>query len=485
VILSDINRLLEILWVHRVNWGAKNIPIDELIKMIISCIFKANLVDLYLLLAEENFWPSLDTILTKNNDNLLMELVGYCGDTELFKLIINREKAKAYDWNSLFSMHSDTGFTVLHHAACSASKDILEILLELMKEKDLDLDHFMFIKDNDDIREPLTIVAEDNEGSQLELIVNYTTNLRKIVNKHSIYSLKFLTASRYLKALKNQELDLSTSTELPKELQFYYANLDSINKHCDLVETCKEFGIGVTTEALNNYRKLLYIIFDKNNIDVNLIFPSFDRYFKIIIENPERFVQAHTRNGQFRGLILTNINAFLAMLIRRMVVKQDNAQDKFILYKLEAAVLITIATYALQYNLDDLLLFLARENLLLPLNCPIAADTFVSFFVYLAAKCKNIDIFNVIIGKEKNKEYDWKELFDTDDHLTTVLHQAVLSGSKDKVIVILKLIIDKGLEIKDFINIQDRDGNTPLMLANEQGHSEIADLLISNGATIN
>jgi len=484
--LSNINWLLQILWGRRINGIAKDNLLYGLLGDTITCIFKANLVDLYLLLAEENLWPSLDTILTKNNHNLFMQLVRFCNDGELFKLIISREKARAYDWNSLFSMHSNIGhqigLTVLHYAAIGACKDILEILLKLMEEKDLDLEHFMYIKDNDDFREPMRIVVEDKERAQFELIVNYTTGIRKIVNKAPVYSLKFLTASRYLKALKNGELDLSASTELPKELQFYYASLDTISKHCDLVETCKEPRIGVTPEALNNYRNLLYIIFDKENIDVNLILRSFDRYFKIIIENPEQFVQAHTIDGHNNVLTLTNINTFLAMFIRRMVVKQDNAQDGFVWSRLETATLFSITTYILQYNLDDLLLFLARENLLLPLNYTIENNTFGSFFARLVIGCKNIDIFNGIINKEKDKEYNWKELFDIGNQFATVLHYAILSGSKEKVEAILNLIREKDLDLANFINIQSRDGKTPLVLANEEGYSEIAELLISNGA---
>jgi len=446
--------------------------------IIIRNIFRANLVDLYLLLAEGNIWPSLDAIQSDDNRNLLMEFVLYCEDIELFKFIINREKAKAYDWNNLFSMQDNAGLTVLHYAANAASKDIVEILLELMEEKGLDLEHFVYKEDNAG-RVPLIIACGRDDVAIMELFINYITGLRNIINKYSVYSLKFRTALRYIDALKNRELDLSVSNELPEELKTYCNNLDSINKHCDLLANCTEVDMYGTSENLHNYKKLLHVIFDKENIDVNLMLSVFDRYFKEMIDNPNQYIQAHTVNDEFCGLSVMHINQLLTILIKRIFAGQDSNISLY-----EKGSLAHVINYAFKSDFDDLCLFLVTGNLLPSLKCIIDNDS-RSFFTYLITDCKNMGVFNVIINKEKDKEYNWKKLFGIGNHFTTVLHYAVLSGSKDKVEVILNLMRDKGLEIKDFINIQDRDGNTPLMLANEQGHSEIADLLISNGATMN
>jgi len=490
ITLYDIKNLVLKIFIKRSNRkegnALKKIIESSVPGRIIECIIRANLVDLYLLLAEGNIWPSLDIILDGVNGNLLMNLIVSCKDAELFKLIINREKAKSYDWDNLFSMRSDASLTALHYAVQILSKEMLEILLELMEEKGLDLDHFVYMKDqdNDSISsfELAYYSDRDTRDDAINLFVNYTTGLRKIINKHSVYSLKFLTASRYLKALKNGELDLSTSSELPKELQFYYATLDSINKHCDLVEQLKNSCtfLEITPENLNDYRKLLHVILDKENIDVNLILSIFDRYFKIIVDNPEQFIQAHTIDGKVSAMTLKNINILLTILIKR-IVKQGNALEIFAFSRLEKAELWGIIDYALRDDFGDSLLFLARENLLPRLNC-ICDDRSNSFLAHLFIKCKNMNVFNVIIDKEKNKEYNWKELLGIGNQLATVLHYAVFYKSKEKVEAILNLIMDKELDLADFINIQTSDGVTPLMVANGYGYSEIAELLIRHGA---
>jgi len=484
ITFNEINVLLLILIKHR-NAEEDEVQYNRLKSLVLSkiipCIFEANLVDLYLLLVESNLWPSLDTILTNDNLNLLMLLVRYCEDVRLFKRIINKEKAGSYDWNYIFSASCDAGLTVLHYAAGWASKDIIEILLELMEENGLDLDRFVYMQNNAGIT-PFTLACHRHEDAN-ELFIYYTTGLRKIINKHSVYSLKFLTASRYLKALKNGELDLSTSSELPKELQFYYATLDSINKHCDLVEQLKNSCtfLEITPENLNDYRKLLHVILDKENIDLNLILSVFDRYLKEIIDNPEQFIQAHTENGNFHGLTLMNINALLTILIKHIFAKQDSNLEKFTVSQFEMSSLGRAITYAFREDLDDLYLLLEKGDLFPSLNCIMNARH-NSFFAYLVYYCKNMNMFNEIINKEIDKEYNWKELFGMSDNFTTILNYAVYSGSKMKVEAILNLIRDKKLDLDDFINIQDQDGRSPLMIANGLGYSEISELLISNGA---
>jgi ankyrin repeat protein len=55
------------------------------------------------------------------------------------------------------------------------------------------------------------------------------------------------------------------------------------------------------------------------------------------------------------------------------------------------------------------------------------------------------------------------------------MHAAAAGGHKD----IVELLLTKGADI----NIKDRQGQTPLQIAQEKGHTEIADLLKKRGST--
>ncbi len=61
-----------------------------------------------------------------------------------------------------------------------------------------------------------------------------------------------------------------------------------------------------------------------------------------------------------------------------------------------------------------------------------------------------------------------------------LLHEAAHYGQTESVRYLQHLAPDK---LKSLVNAQDCAGETPLMIANKKGHSELVELLVSMGAT--
>jgi len=123
--------------------------------------------------------------------------------TDLFKLLA-KTRLSSHDWEGFFSMRDNDGRTILHYAAneekkynCKSLFNIrpnrtklhyaggrtnnLEVILELMKEKELKLDDFINIRCHIGMT-PLMIAASKGNDESVQLLINHGANIN-ISNK--------------------------------------------------------------------------------------------------------------------------------------------------------------------------------------------------------------------------------------------------------------------------------------------------------------
>ena len=67
------------------------------------------------------------------------------------------------------------------------------------------------------------------------------------------------------------------------------------------------------------------------------------------------------------------------------------------------------------------------------------------------------------------------------DRVTKELSELLMQESKRGNIDIVRMLIEKGADV----NVQNKNGTTPLMFASFDGHTEVARMLIENGADVN
>jgi len=84
----------------------------------------------------------IDTIHNGAKQTFFMFLAHW-PDINSFKIILNKETNKNYNWEKLFSMRDSYNETVLHHAVHGFKKNMLEVILGLINEKSLRLDDFI------------------------------------------------------------------------------------------------------------------------------------------------------------------------------------------------------------------------------------------------------------------------------------------------------------------------------------------------------
>jgi len=178
ITLKDINVILKLLM------QPKDVDILDQEKTCLNNIWDfiwvQNCHALFKLLAgNRKLLPPLNHIISSNQIldgkiNGLMFLVRYKIDINLFKLIIDEEKNKNYDWKQLLSMRIKDGNTILHCAAIRCSKDILEVILELIKEKGLH--NLINIQTHSD-ETALMIAANFGDDEIVKLLIDHGANI--------------------------------------------------------------------------------------------------------------------------------------------------------------------------------------------------------------------------------------------------------------------------------------------------------------------
>jgi len=202
ITLEDINLILKLL-MHQKD---RNFSKEELIWLnkIWHYICKGSLSELLKLLAKnKNLLPQLDYIIGvpqfvtffDRGKTFFMFLVDCHIDINLFKSIINEERNKDYNWERLFSFADDRQRTILHYAVSSFSKDILEVILELMKEKKLKLNGL--INNENYFREtPLMIAAEHGDDEIVHLLINSGADINILSTVRNKTALDYATERR-------------------------------------------------------------------------------------------------------------------------------------------------------------------------------------------------------------------------------------------------------------------------------------------------
>lgn len=100
--------------------------------------------------------------------------------------------------------------------------------------------------------------------------------------------------------------------------------------------------------------------------------------------------------------------------------------------------------------------------------------------IFIAVKNKNYTVINFMIENSMVGSYKCQ-----DSNKKTILHYLIEDrkfNSKKALSSISKILTSSPSQVKKFINLQDNNGNTPLITAVSLGYNDIADLLINAGA---
>jgi len=285
-------------------------------------------------------------------------------------------------------------------------------------------------------------------------------------------TLKCLAAAKCLEVFKAKGIDINDLSHdiLPEELRAYCQKcsvIPSLHKHIASLEQFKQHqSNNITEDNLNNYNKLLHELLNK--IDISNI--NLEEILSIVTKN---FKKYYSHNH----ITLDDINVLLKLLMQSIGDQPLSEQELICMNKIWSLICIN--------NCIDLLkLFVKnRKNNLLPqLNNIINVDN-TNFFMFLVLMKIDTNLFKYIIDQEKHKNYVWEDLFrmHTFRHRCTILHYAY---KPDILEIILELMKEKGLQLKEFINEKNAEGKTPLMEAAECGEPETVKLLINHGAMV-
>jgi len=412
------------------------------------------------LLAKYNLFPALDYMLY--NQQIFLMGVIYYGDIEFFHYIINRERDKNYNWKNLFSIQ-DNSFqeTILHKVVCSRSKYKAKVILKLLKEKGLYLRDFINITDACDDN-PIQLALSYGCLEIVELFNKYIDiEMHKIIKQQPFCSLR-LQAALAINECKNS---INLVNKLPTDLQDYCNACLMIDSFCKFLEKNQKISdLKITSKNLTNCRCLLYEMLEKQYYQIHILLSGFKYYIQEIMKNHQKYT-----------ITLEGINFLLKSMIK---IKEGTTLDIDEVGNI-ANILLTLYTSCSACT--ELCCFLA--------NIPFITLNFIvdryqtNYFMAVAKFDCDTKLFDIIVGLAKNNpSYSWVELFNMRDIFgKTVLHHAV--NCEDKIKIILNLILDKNLNINDFINVKDSSGKTPLMYAAE-GHPKVIPILINIGAQV-
>lgn len=183
--LADFCKILELLIKQDTEEIASVQEISCLHK-IVSLGLKTNNSRLFDWLIKLNLLPLLDDSLDGSLDDSLGEENSICFfiaialssiDSATLNTIIDSEKHKNYDWVKIFSMHTIQKDTALHYATSNRHYHIVNVIIELIKDKNLCLDDFINIQDSGGMT-PLMHAALSGSCEIIELLINNGANIK-------------------------------------------------------------------------------------------------------------------------------------------------------------------------------------------------------------------------------------------------------------------------------------------------------------------
>jgi len=262
----------------------------------------------------------------------------------------------------------------------------------------------------------------------------------------------------------------------PEELREYGIQF-LINEHCAPLEKFKENKeyayLKVTEENLNNYKKLLYGLCE-NQVEVGcLALAEFGKCWPDI----------------FRYMALYDICEFLKILTKQSNGFDITLSDNELLFRDK------VLHYILNNKNVELFKLLLNKGLLPRLDYKInISNNDVCRFLRRLISSGSSYFFETILQKEKNKDYNWKELFDQEEGRImggmALMPNVMLTAADffEKNIFKAILALAKEKESLD-INVRDprkgADGYTILMVAVYFFNVELVELVLENGADIN
>jgi len=322
---------------------------------------------------------------------------------------------------------------------------------------------------------PLRAMEDPNRDKNLEQNIQKEDSQENELSKTTADSLKDVIVRKVgLEAL------CALSPEVfPEELREYGINF-LINEHCAPLEKFKEnkeYNVfsKVTEENLNNYKELLYELCENQFEGIDLVLTGFSKCWPW----PSIFVQR----------TLYEICEFLKILIRK---HNDLA---IILSDSEIVCRDKVLSYILSTKNVELFKLLLNKGLLPRLDYKVNInDNYVCSFFKRLIICKSSYFFETVLQKEKDKDYDWKKLFDQEEVfiyggvalLPNVMIIAADSGEQNIFKVLLALAREKGLlDINARDSLEEAYDRTILIGAVIACNVELVKLLLENGADIN
>jgi len=221
ITVENINVMLKLLMQPLKEYPAFSEEEIFCLNNIWKLIRKSEATDLLKLIAKNiKFLPQLNQILGTRTDETFFKFLIRLNDIDLFKSIINEEKNT--NWEELFS--NGRGFDFLDYAL-EVKPKMLEVLLELIKEKGLRLDDFINIQDNNYGKTLLMIAAIDSNDKIIKLLIDHgadTTILDPLGNMALDYAIE--NRARWPNPARDIKLKLDRCIELltPTAIDFMY-----------------------------------------------------------------------------------------------------------------------------------------------------------------------------------------------------------------------------------------------------------------------
>jgi len=397
-----------------------------------GCSHPEYYADLCWLLAKNDLLPALDYIFNiydchGDNKNFLCLLLRG-GDAKLFGYIIQKTKNKDKDyWISLFnSQVTENKGTVLHWA-CNNDGHVLELVLSLMKEKGLDLDNFMFVLD-DRGESPIDSALFCPNYDAMSVLIN------KGEEREEPNSLKYIAASKVVECPNWMNL----MENVPQELQEYCNLIAKIYAYNPMVKPSDDRDYYIYLDEIRIHKELFIKLFNKEfsnlNLILNIVGNNFQNYCDACNGDTEDIDEYINRIGLIEVILLAMINKCMAL-------EQSTSLDK-----VDVMIEQKIVNRIRQEKYADISLLLVLGNLSL------------------------------------NYIFDIKDLFCLGINgtylKTTVLHAAAMYASRNVFITLLNIMQKNDCDVNYFLNIQDGNGMTPLMIAASRGNLEIIELLL-------
>jgi len=326
----------------------------------------------------------------------------------------------------------------------------------------------------------LRAMEDPNRDKNLEQGIQKQDSKENESSKTTACSLKDIIVRK----LGLEVLSKIDPTAFPEELREYGIKF-LINEHCATLEKFKENGhaYGITEKDLNNYKQVLCELCEKQIEGIDLALAEFGKCW-------------HAEDGKCWPVIFSYMSLFDVVEFLKILAKQNNNLDTA-LSDYELICRDEVLNYILNTKNVELFKLLLNKGLLPRLDYKININNYnynvnnyvCSFFKRLV-RCKFSYFFETVMQKEKDKDYDWKQLFDQEEdyrmgdtpRIRNAMINAVRCFDQNIFKAILELAREKGLLD---INAQDHcSGWTILISAVNDYNFELVKLLLENGADI-